>query len=100
MLDIGKETYTSAHRVNRGGSWNNNASNLRSANRNNNSPGNRNNNLGFRVSALFACLNLLDYGLMNCTERDHVSITCTEFLATLLKERLDLVKECLWGLIW
>jgi len=36
--------------VNRGGSWNNPARNCRSANRNNNEPGNRNNNLGFRVS--------------------------------------------------
>ncbi|MBP7498187.1 MAG: SUMF1/EgtB/PvdO family nonheme iron enzyme [Bacteroidales bacterium] len=33
----------------RGGSWNNNATNCRSANRNNNSPDNRNNNIGFRV---------------------------------------------------
>jgi hypothetical protein len=37
--------------VNRGGSWNNNARNCRSANRNNNSPGNRNNNLGLRLAA-------------------------------------------------
>jgi hypothetical protein len=29
--------------------WNNNAVNLRSANRNNNTPSNRNNNLGFRL---------------------------------------------------
>lgn len=36
------------NRVNRGGSWNNNASNCRAANRNRNNPGNRNNNLGFR----------------------------------------------------
>jgi hypothetical protein len=36
--------------VNRGGSFNNNASNLRASNRNNNSPGNRNNNLGLRCS--------------------------------------------------
>jgi formylglycine-generating enzyme required for sulfatase activity len=35
--------------VNRGGSWNNNSDNCRVANRNNNTPNNRNNNLGFRV---------------------------------------------------
>ncbi|MBL4770783.1 MAG: hypothetical protein JKY61_06500 [Planctomycetes bacterium] len=33
----------------RGGSWNNNSNNCRSANRNNNSPGNSNNNIGFRA---------------------------------------------------
>ena len=33
----------------RGGNWNNNANNCRVANRNNNSPGNENNNLGFRL---------------------------------------------------
>jgi hypothetical protein len=38
----------SANRVNRGGSFNNTASNARSANRNNNTPENRNNNLGLR----------------------------------------------------
>jgi hypothetical protein len=32
----------------RGGSWNNNARNVRAANRNANQPDNRNNNLGFR----------------------------------------------------
>ncbi|MCC5875577.1 MAG: SUMF1/EgtB/PvdO family nonheme iron enzyme [Candidatus Sumerlaeia bacterium] len=37
------------NRVIRGGSWNNNPQNLRSANRNRNTPDNRNNNLGFRV---------------------------------------------------
>lgn len=37
-----------SNRVNRGGSWNNDPANLRSANRNNNTPDNRNNNLGFR----------------------------------------------------
>ena len=36
--------------MNRGGSWNNTARNCRSANRNRNTPQNRNNNLGFRVS--------------------------------------------------
>nr|WP_233744878.1 SUMF1/EgtB/PvdO family nonheme iron enzyme [Leptodesmis sichuanensis] len=33
----------------RGGSWNNNPRNCRSAYRNNNNPDNRNNNIGFRV---------------------------------------------------
>ena len=32
----------------RGGSWNNNATNLRVSNRNNNEPAERNNNIGFR----------------------------------------------------
>ena len=36
----------------RGGSWNNNAFNCRSAYRNNNDPTNRNNNNGFRVVRL------------------------------------------------
>lgn len=40
-----------SNRVKRGGSWNNNASNCRSANRNNNDPENTNNNLGFRPLA-------------------------------------------------
>lgn len=35
----------------RGGGWNNNASNCRAANRNNNAPGNTNNNIGFRVAS-------------------------------------------------
>ena len=34
----------------RGGSWNNNPQNLRSANRNNNQPTNRNINIGFRCA--------------------------------------------------
>ncbi|MBN1407416.1 MAG: SUMF1/EgtB/PvdO family nonheme iron enzyme [Calditrichaceae bacterium] len=38
-----------SNRVNRGGSWNNNAQNVRVANRNRNTPDNRNNNLGFRL---------------------------------------------------
>ena len=40
---------TGSNRVIRGGSWNNNAQNLRSGNRNNDDPGNRNNNVGFRL---------------------------------------------------
>lgn len=39
-----------SNRVNRGGSWNNNATNCRVANRNRNNPDNRNNNLGFRLA--------------------------------------------------
>jgi formylglycine-generating enzyme required for sulfatase activity len=38
-------------RVLRGGSWNNNPQNLRSANRNRNQPDNRNNNIGFRLAS-------------------------------------------------
>ena len=38
-------------RVSRGGSWNNKPQNLRSANRNRNTTGNRNNNVGFRVAS-------------------------------------------------
>ena len=40
---------TGSNRVNRGGSWNNTAQNCRSAKRNNNTPSNRNNNLGLRL---------------------------------------------------
>lgn len=40
-----------SNRVNRGGSWNNSADNCQSANRNNDHPGNRNDNLGFRLSS-------------------------------------------------
>ncbi|MGB7442089.1 MAG: SUMF1/EgtB/PvdO family nonheme iron enzyme [Coleofasciculaceae cyanobacterium] len=40
----------------RGGSWNNNPENCRSAYRNNNNPGDRhNNNIGFRVVCAAAC---------------------------------------------
>jgi len=37
------------NRVIRGGSWNNNAANCRTSNRNNPPPDNRNNNVGFRL---------------------------------------------------
>ena len=39
------------NRVLRGGSWNNNPQNLRAANRNRNTPTNRNNNVGFRLAS-------------------------------------------------
>ncbi|MCA9092974.1 MAG: SUMF1/EgtB/PvdO family nonheme iron enzyme, partial [Planctomycetaceae bacterium] len=41
-----------SNRVNRGGSWNNNPANCRLANRNRNTPSNRNNNLGFRLARI------------------------------------------------
>ena len=44
-----------SNRVIRGGSWNNDSQNLRSANRNNNDPGNRNDNLGFRLESTKVC---------------------------------------------
>ncbi|WP_404872778.1 SUMF1/EgtB/PvdO family nonheme iron enzyme [Ideonella sp. A 288] len=40
---------TGARRAVRGGSWNNHSTNCRASYRNRNTPGNRNNNLGFRV---------------------------------------------------
>ena len=45
-------------RVLRGGSWNNNPRNCRSANRNRNNPDNRNDNNGFRVAVLAAGVHL------------------------------------------
>jgi retron-type reverse transcriptase len=42
-------------RVLRGGSWNNNPRNARAANRNNNTPENRNNNIGFRLASTPSC---------------------------------------------
>ncbi|MDR3328314.1 MAG: RNA-directed DNA polymerase [Prevotellaceae bacterium] len=49
LQQTGSDTEGS-NRVNRGGSWNNTAENCRVANRNNNTPSNRNNNLGFRLA--------------------------------------------------
>ena len=45
----GEGADSGSNRVKRGGSWNNTASNCRSAYRNNNGPSNRNNNIGFRL---------------------------------------------------
>ncbi len=42
---------TGQNRVIRGGSWNNNGRNCRSANRNRNTPDNRNQDNGFRLAA-------------------------------------------------
>jgi hypothetical protein len=41
-------------RVLRGGAWNNNGHNLRSANRNGNPPDNRNHNIGLRLAGAFS----------------------------------------------
>jgi len=46
-----KEIIEGSNRVLRGGSWNNNAQNCRVSNRNNNTPDNRNNNIGFRLAS-------------------------------------------------
>jgi hypothetical protein len=48
-------TVTGSNRVNRGGSWNNIAENCRAAYRNNDDPGNRNHNLGFRLLSTRSC---------------------------------------------
>jgi hypothetical protein len=44
------QSESGSNRVNRGGSWNNDARNCRSSNRNNNNPDNSNNNLGLRLA--------------------------------------------------
>ena len=48
ILDLGFRPQGS-NRVDRGGSWNNNANNCRVGNRNNDNPDNANNNNGFRA---------------------------------------------------
>ena len=54
----------------RGGSWNNNARNCRSAYRNRNEPANRNDNLGFR------CAPAHDLILSDPEQIDHLMPTC------------------------
>lgn len=49
MHDLNGTGHMASNRVLRGGSWNNNARNVRAACRNHNSPDNRNDNIGFRL---------------------------------------------------
>ncbi|OQX06386.1 MAG: hypothetical protein BWK73_30965 [Thiothrix lacustris] len=49
MITLGDRSQAGVKRVIRGGSWNNNGRNCRSAYRNRNEPDNRNNNSGFRL---------------------------------------------------
>ena len=51
MNEIGQQGSGSGNRVLRGGSWINNARNCRSAYRNGNRPGNRDDNVGFRPAS-------------------------------------------------
>ncbi|MDO4570445.1 MAG: hypothetical protein Q4D38_08685 [Planctomycetia bacterium] len=51
--------------MNRGGSWNNNAENCRSANRNNNDPTNSNNNVGFRLLFVPQLRDTMDVASLN-----------------------------------
>ena len=60
-------------RVLRGGSWNNDADNARSSARNNNDPGNRNDNIGFRV--------LCASHIVICCERRSFSVAGTAGIA-------------------
>jgi hypothetical protein len=55
VFQFGLNAENGSNRVNRGGGWNNNAVNCRSANRNNDAPGNRNDNLGFRLLSARHC---------------------------------------------
>ena len=73
-MDTGRR---GSNRVKRGGNWNNNAQKCRSANRNNNWPDNRNNNIGFRLVSSSRRQNAGVYG---CPRRAPVmtrSLSCS-----------------------
>ena len=59
-----------ANRVIRGGSWINNAVNCRSANRNRNAPGNRNDNVGFRLSSTLLLASEASFTDEACVQKD------------------------------
>ena len=60
--------WLSRERVLRGGSWNNKPRNLRAANRNRNTTGNRNNNVGFRVARTLEGRNRGRHGAFGCSD--------------------------------
>ena len=64
-----------SNRVVRGGSWNNNANNCRSGNRNQNTADNRNNNIGFRVCSAAPAQKT---GRMSLPEPDDACVLLTE----------------------
>jgi hypothetical protein len=73
--------YTGSNRVNRGGSWNNDPQNCRVANRNNDDPGNRNNNLGLRLANTAP---VREGGFLRIsTRREALSCRCSCILAPL-----------------
>ncbi|MCY4150325.1 MAG: hypothetical protein OXD44_11075 [Gammaproteobacteria bacterium] len=73
----------------RGGSWNNNPRNLRSANRNRNRPDNRNNNNGFRVARTLKCPNRRSQGVVErvCERPGTVMMTRLPHLSCLVAMR-------------
>ena len=62
VVRSGARAWPSPERVLRGGFWNNNPRNLRAANRNRNTTGNRNDNNGFRVARTLSSWNRRRYG--------------------------------------
>jgi len=79
MGSIRVKTVSASNRVKRGGSWNNNAENCRVANRNNNSPGNSNNNIGFRVANTFSSESRNVYGCSGRAQNVQVFIRHVAF---------------------
>lgn len=72
------------NRVLRGGSWNNNGRNLRSAYRNGNEPDNRNDNIGFRLAQLTGYRTQGPAGcpvLNNCSDKKRCGRGCVSSVA-------------------
>jgi len=89
-----------SNRVIRGGSWNNNPANVRVANRNNNTPDNRNNNIGFRLAntadILPECLSPCLQGRRQCDFCCPVRSTC--ILGLVAQDRISNFRFCIVGL--